>query len=193
MLRLLFLICVKLTGYRMLLKEILTKEKSEIVSAWFDHLVDTYPSDSENFLRNQLNEFSNPIGHTLRNETETLFQLLLDDLNPDETKTSLDRIIRIRAVQDFKPSQALEFFLALKKIIRNRLMEIIAENQMLDQLYSLESDIDRMSLMAFDVYTECREDLLTVRWGELKRRYAKLLEHTGIFIDDSAQEINNKK
>ena len=175
------------------LKELLTKEKSVIISAWFDHLVDTYPSDSEYFLRNQMNEFSNPIGHTLRGETEKLFQLLLGDMNSIEMMASLDKIIRIRAVQDFKPSQAVGFIFSLKKIIRDKLLKAIVEQQMQDQFFAFESDIDKMSLYAFEVYTKCREDLLTVRWGELKRRYAKLLEHTGIFIDDFSQETNNKK
>lgn len=61
---------------------------------------------------------------------------------------ALDAIIRIRAVQDLTPSQAVEFLFLLKPIMRE-----LAPEQ--DQV-RLADRIDRLALMAFDKYMQCR-------------------------------------
>jgi hypothetical protein len=73
---------------------------------------------------------------------------------------ALDALIRIRAVQDLTASQAVGFVFLLKPILR--------ELAPVDD--SLNDRIDRLALMAFDKYMQCREQLADIRVNEGQRR-----------------------
>ena len=81
----------------------------------------------------------------------------------------LDKVIRIRAVQEFSPSQALAFVFSLKEVIREVLGKEIRENHLQDQLLLIEKRIDALALRAFDVYVSCREEVYELRINEVKR------------------------
>ena len=49
-----------------------------------------------------------------------------------------------------------------------------------DDLVDLESRIDRVALLAFEKYTECREKLHEIRNNEIKSRALKLLERVNV-------------
>jgi hypothetical protein len=87
-------------------------------------------------------------------------------MDTDRIATALDAIIRIRAVQDLTASQAVGFVFLLKPI----LLELQPERNpvLLDVL--LNDRIDRLALMAFDKYMQCREQLADIRVNEGRRR-----------------------
>jgi len=93
-------------------------------------------------------------------------------------------MIRIRAVQDFKPSQAVGFVLRLKKIIREELEKNRQEIDTLhDELEVLEERIEDTALQAFDIYTQCRQKLYEIRVNENNRQVARLLKRANLTID----------
>ena len=96
----------------MKLEKLLSQKKSIILKRWWDTILETYPADAKRFLKKQNDRFSNPVGNTISEETENLYGELLDeqDIDPDRISPILDRIIRVRAIQDFSPSQAIAFF-----------------------------------------------------------------------------------
>jgi hypothetical protein len=77
------------------------------------------------------------------------------------TATALDSLVRLRAVQDFRPSEALLFIFDLRGVAA----EVIGS---LPQ--ALESRIDRLALMAFDQYMACRDQIAGLREKELRFR-----------------------
>ena len=85
-------------------------------------------------------------------------------------ESSLERINKIRAVQDFKPSQAVAFVFLLKTALREELGAELYQGGMTQQLLSLESQIDGLVLIAFDNYMRCREKLFEVRCNDIKRQ-----------------------
>src|SRR5512141_760092 len=99
------------------LKQHLIEHKSAIQKKWFDAVVDTYPSETSGFLKKQKAQFANPVGYTLAEGLDGLFEALLRELIPETVKTFLDGIVRIRAIQEFSPSEALAFIFQLKKIV----------------------------------------------------------------------------
>jgi len=102
------------------LEKLLTKKKTAIVQKWFDMVIETYPADSAKFYKSQKDPFANPVGRNTFNALKILFDQLLHEMDHGAIKSSLDPIIRIRAVQDFSPSQATAFIFFLKKIIRDQ-------------------------------------------------------------------------
>lgn len=150
----------------MKLSEILHDKKDKILSTWIDRTLDSYSSPG--FFKKASDHFANPIGANVKDGLAKVFELLLQGADLDDFAAPIDQIIRIRAIQDFSPSQAVVPFLELKWVIR----QVLSENKKnvppdLD-MNSLDCEIDRVALAAFDIYTKCREQLYQVRIKELK-------------------------
>ena len=105
----------------MKLEEILRQKAPAVVKTWIRMTLDTYPTNAKRFLNEQKDPFANPVGHTLSQEMEHIYLELLKGLNPETVSPFLDYMIKIRAVQDFSPSQAVAFIFFLKKAIREEL------------------------------------------------------------------------
>ncbi len=157
------------------LKSLLNQRKVTILGRWFDLIVSSYPSDASRMLKKE-DRFANPLGSTISREIETLFDALLSGADAEQVKPSLDRLLRIKAVQDFAPSEAMAFIFSLKEAIRTHLATELREDGIADSLVLFESRIDALALMGFDVYMKCREAIYQLKTDELKRQTHKLLE-----------------
>ncbi len=164
----------------MKLKKRLNKQKAAIVRKWFDMVVDTYPMDTSRFLKSQKDPFANPVGSATMEGVEGLFHELLDGMDHERIHSLLDPIIRIRAVQNFSPSEAIGFVFFLKKIVRETLKNDISESQGTNELLSFETNIDKIGLMAFDIYMTCRETLFRIQANEEKNRTFSAFERAGL-------------
>lgn len=160
----------------MSLQKLLVENKSAILSRWFDSILDTYPSDTKEFLRTKKNRFDNPVAHRISSGIEGIFSQILDDAQVEDVSPFLDKVIRVRAVQDFPPSQALAFVFDLKRLIRKELGEEIRKDQLSGELWRLEQKIDEMGLLALDIYMKCREEIYELRVNEVKRSVSRLIE-----------------
>ena len=97
-------------------EKFLYEKKSTILKKWLDQILDTYPDDAKRFLKEQKDPFANPVGNTISREIQHLYDEFLKGIDPEKMSPILDRIIRIRAIQDFSPSQAVSFIFILKGI-----------------------------------------------------------------------------
>lgn len=148
------------------LSETLQEKKQQIQTIWVDRTLDSYTSSG--FFKKSLDKIANPTGGNIRDGLSSIVDLLLDGADPEEYSKPLDQVIRIRAVQDFSPSQAVVPFLELKWVIRQVLNDNKKTKHLTQELTELDCQIDRLALVAFDKYMECREQLFQVRIKELK-------------------------
>jgi hypothetical protein len=155
----------------MSLTKLLAQKREEILDAWLASILDTYPADSAAFMKRQPNRFANPVGYTLAQETGVLFDHLLGDGDTDLAASALERINKIRAVQDFSASEAVAFVFFLKGAVRNVLSRELADGRLTAELLALESKIDDMALMAFDGYMQCREKIFQIRCDSIRRQH----------------------
>lgn len=162
------------------LKSLLTEKRAAILRKWFDLILDTYPSDTSSFFKKQKNQFANPVGHTISEGIEGLFDGLLEEADSDRVSPFLDNIIRVRAIQDFTPSEAIGFIFLLKKVIRESLEREIREHQMYDELLRVESGIDELVRSSFDVYMKCREQVYDLKANEVKNMTFRLLQRANL-------------
>ncbi len=98
-------------------------------------------------------------------------------------KTYLDPIIRIRAVQDFTASQATAFVLKLKQILRQCLSDELQDASQLKELLAFESKIDQLSLVAFDVYMECRQKIYEIMANETRNQTFRAFKRAGLIVE----------
>ncbi len=159
------------------LKKLLQERKATIVRKWFNAVAETYPDDTSNFLKKHKAQFTNPVGYTISDGIEHLFDALLQGMLPDKVSSFLDGIIRIRAIQDFAPSEAVAFIFHLKKVIRQELgEEVLAQQGMSEDLRTFEAAIDDLALYAFDLYMNCREKIYELKANEARNMTYRLLQ-----------------
>jgi len=147
----------------MALKNLLLQNQSAILKRWFDLILETYPANTAALMRKEKNRFANPVGVTISREIEALFKGLLENKGSEELAASLIAILKIRSVQDFRPSQAVGFIFPLKKAIAETLKSEIQEETIRDQWLRFQSKIDELALLAFDIYLDCREKICEIR------------------------------
>jgi hypothetical protein len=164
------------------LKDILHQTKPAILKSWFKYIVETYPSDSNVFLKNNKDRFANPVGSTIENGIEVLFDQLLGKADPDRFSEALSSIVKIRAVQDFTASQALDFILLLKRIVREEIAGKFPDGVPEPELAEFESEIDGLLLRAFDIYMECYKTLCDIKTSEVKNSVHMLLRRANMVV-----------
>ncbi len=146
--------------------EALKNKRKQILSTWVDRTLDSYASSG--FFKRSKDKFANPVGVNIREGLSALFDLLLKKAPQEEYLAPLDQVIRIRAVQEFTPAQAVAPILELKWVVKQVLSADKDTRHLLSELDSFDCDIDRAALAAFDMYTACREQLYENRIRELK-------------------------
>ena len=140
------------------LTDLLTQKKSIITDKWLQLVFQSYPPETAIFLRKERDHFDNPVGYRLSEGIKGLFDALVRDLESERVQFFLDEIIRIRAIQEFRPSQALAFIFLLKNVIREECArELRTDKGLAAEVAEFESRLDGVALLGFDDYTQRRE------------------------------------
>ena len=167
------------------LVSILKTKKSTIVKKWFDLVVNSYPPDTASFLKGQKDQFVNPVGHTTKNGLEAVFNEVVSGMDRDTIVSFLDPIIRIRAVQDFTPSQAVGFILDLKNVIREKLKKELKSAPVQAGLVEIDANIDRLCLIGFDIFVTCREAIYQLKVSTERDKIYKAFSRAGLVTEIS--------
>ncbi len=132
-----------------------SEQKRALLEKWLERTLATYPSQTLRFLHGEKDRFRNPVGHTLREGLATLLDELTGEMDPAKIGPALESIVRLRAVQDFTPSQAVGFVYLLREI----LPEELAGGEPRD----VQKRIDETALLAFDLFMKCREEIYEIK------------------------------
>ena len=160
----------------MSLKDLLTKKKTAILEKWLNLILDTYPADGAKAFKRNTDRFTNPVGYTISKEIDTLYEELVHDMDCNKLHASIDNIVRIRAVQDYSPSQAIAFVFLLKKAIRDEVKSEIREDRLFNEYMEFESRIDELALLTFDIHMMCREKIYALKVNEIKNEKGMLIK-----------------
>jgi hypothetical protein len=147
----------------MMMQDLLKENKAAILERWFHLILETYPANTAAMMRKDKNQFTNPVSSTLSREIDVLFKNLCEGSQDEKCQSSLDSILKIRSVQDFSPSKAVEFIFLLKRAIGETLKNEICKESVMDEWMKFQSRIDDLALQAFDIYMECREKICEIR------------------------------
>lgn len=167
----------------MKLLSLLLERKTSLTERWRQRLFESYPPETAIFLKKEKNRFDNPMGHQLSEGLGRILETLVQEMDRDRVLAALDEVIRVRALQNFTPSQALAFIFLLKNVIREELAPELKDGQLSQELREVESRIDGMALLGFDVYTQRREKLYEIRVTEVKQRISGFLRSKGMDVN----------
>lgn len=155
--------------------EIPRKHKKTVADRWVEAVFATYPLETTGFLRTKNDPFTNPVAHMTRQAADSLYDAMIgEEVDPADTKAAVDRFVKLRAVQKFTPGQSMAVFYLMKPILREEVMpEMLARGQISDYL-EMESRLDTLALLAFDIYMSAREILADARIKEIRNQHAQL-------------------
>jgi hypothetical protein len=165
------------------LVSILKKKKTAIVKRWFELFVNSYPPDTASFLKRQKDQFANPVGQTTLKGLEAVFDEIIRGMDHETIISFLDPVIRIRAVQDFTPSKALSFILGLKKVIREKLKKELKSPDVFSGLAEIDSNIDELSLIGFDIFIGCREAIYQLKVNTERNKIYSAFSRAGLITE----------
>jgi hypothetical protein len=132
-----------------------------ILERWVSQTIESYPAQMHSFLRSEDDPFRNPVGNAIKENLGALVRELMGTMDRDAIISSLGAILRLRAVQDLPPTEAVRFIFDLRAIVH----EVTGK---VDQ--TLQSRIDSLALTAFDQFMICREQIAELRIKEIHLR-----------------------
>lgn len=166
-------------------RELLAAHRDGLAQTWFDLVLDTYPEETAKLWRKGGDPFHNPVGRALRRGVEGVLDHLTapagDNLSED-VLTLLDEMVRVRAVQNFAPSQAAGFLFLLKKALRETLWHEVAAGGDWVGLLAVESRIDGLALACLDIYAKCRESINAIKVEEIRKQQHLLLKRARMIV-----------
>jgi len=158
------------------IEDLVNDRRDVVARRWVQEILATYPEDAAALFQREQDPFANPLGHSVREGTHGLLEAIFGNMDADELRKHLDSIIRVRAIQQFPPSEALSFLFSLKPILESVFSEATLDQGLAQGLERIQDRIDQVALMAFDVYTECREEVSKLRINEVKRQVTWVIE-----------------
>lgn len=160
-----------------MLERLLQERKAAILNGWMERILSTYPKDSTRFMSRKGDPFGNPIGSTYQNQTEAIVAQLCGDRDQETMDAALLEMVKVRAVQQFTPSEALGFILALREVLRGVFSdEELADKDLAKGIKGLEAEVERLLFKAFDQFASLRERMMEIRVREIRGQTAKLVE-----------------
>ena len=179
----------------MKLEDLLRERRERILKKWFHFVVKTYPDETAQFLLREKDPFDNPVGSNIIEGIEGVFDQLIGSQRIDMVDPFIERMVKIRAIQDFRPSQAVEFVFALKDIIREVVGDEPGKKEE-RELVSLDRRIDFFALLVFDCYMQSREKVCEIKVNEVKNRVARLLKRANLLEeleeDGAGEDFHHK-
>lgn len=160
----------------MKLKDFLKQHQKGIINRWFDAFLESYPHETYRYFSRTDKQFSNPVGFTVFEELQILYKEIIGDFDKDKVSGSLDKIVKIRAVQDFSPADAVAFLFDLKNIV---IEEATGEGALLNDIADFrefDTIVDKCACMSFDIYMKALEKLYDIRANEIRNRSFRIID-----------------
>ena len=152
-------------------KEVLRAHERELLAGWFEQMMQSYPVEARKYFKKINSDFTNPVGANLYHSLEKLLHTLLSDApDADAVNESVYMILRIKAVQEVLPSQAVSFVPALKQVVEQVCGKALKEAGVSFQEWlDFYSDLDTVALYAVDNYSESRELIYKMRLDQIRQ------------------------
>lgn len=164
----------------MKLVERLRAQRDALLADWLVRIAEAYPKEMRATFGQDRDRFAHPVAATFREGTARLLDALLAEADDDELAIVLDTPIRLRAVQSLKASDAVSFVPDLKRSVRRVLGRAAAAEELRRDLDAFDARIDTATMLAFDAYVACREQLLRLRTASERRMTEQYLRRAGV-------------
>lgn len=166
------------------MQDFFQEHKAALMETWFDALLKNYSPEAARIFKREKDPFANPVGYNIHLGMEEVLDWFSQKEKETDIKVSLDKVVRILAIQDFTPAQAVSFLFILKEITKKRINNYFKSGDLMWKNWlDFDADVDNLMLMAMDIYTECREKLYQIKVDEANKRVYSLLRRANILVE----------
>lgn len=155
--------------------DILRSKKKEAVEKWAEAVFATYPLETSGFLRTKNDPFANPVAHMTRQAADAIYDAVSGcEVEQDTVRAAIERFIKLRAVQKESAGPSMAVFYLMKPVLRQVVLpEMLAYGE-LNAYLEMESRLDTIVLMAFDMYVNARNTVYEARIKEIRTQHSQL-------------------
>jgi len=154
------------------LTDTLLARKEIILEKWIKLILNGYQSEGARFFTENNDPFHNPVGTKTKSESELILSQILGEMDFSELGKSLDKIIKIRAIQEFSASEAVAFLFLLKNVIGEEIILDEYKDVHIIDVLDVYARIDKIMLLAFDIYMNNRERISQIKINEIKKKFS---------------------
>ena len=148
-------------------EDIISARRDAAIQKWTEAVFAMYPFETTGFIRTQRDQFANPVGHATRAATGR-------DVDMEKVHASVAALIRIRAVQDLKPEQAVGVLYLYKSVLRELLLADMLAAGDVQGFLDMGDRVDTLCLMAFNLYLADREQVYAERVAQQRREASQI-------------------
>ncbi|MFP3981154.1 MAG: RsbRD N-terminal domain-containing protein [Desulfobacterales bacterium] len=164
--------------------DIISARRQRWIGKWLDALMQTYPDESARFFKDTKDPFANPVGATMKKGITDLFDVVTAEaFDPEAAHTALEPMIRVRAIQEFTPSQAVSFVTEIKSIVHSDAGSSAQAHPQAEKLRQIADNADRALLAAFDIYVNCKKQVYQLRARQARDSVSQLLIKKGLISE----------
>jgi len=149
-----------------------SEQKKAIYEAWLDRVISSYPDRTARFLATKHDQFANPVGSDMKRVLEALTEAFFSGTDVTDLDPVLDPLIRVRAVQEMKPGEAVSFVLHLRDVVREQFHQTLDHGQIAE----LNAWVEALLLEAFGVYVACRDQMHDIRVQAIRKQSISVIE-----------------
>lgn len=156
-------------------QDIISARRDTAIQKWTNAVYATYPFETTGFIRTQTDQFANPVGYATRKAAAAVYDAVTGrDVDMDEVRAAVAGLIRVRAVQDLKPEQAVGVLFLYKPVLRELfLVDMLAAGDF-DAFLDMGERLDSLALLAFNMYLADREQVYAERVAQQRREGSQI-------------------
>jgi len=156
------------------------ERRAAILGRWQREVLESFPRQSRKLIAAGEDRFANPLGFALRDGVEEVFSFVAGEKPWDAIEPALERLVKLKAVQQTHGQGPLEFLFSLKTIVREACgvgtgggiagepLERAPSD--LEQWLVLEERFDRVIRAGAAAFVQAREKILELQVNEMRNK-----------------------
>ncbi|MFH2036917.1 MAG: RsbRD N-terminal domain-containing protein [Candidatus Zixiibacteriota bacterium] len=170
-----------------MLKELLKQKRAKILAEWIEEAYKSYPAETVKIFGKSGDPFQNPVGFTISDALNQMYDSIIKE-EMELTIPTLEKMIRIRSIQDFSPSQAVSFVFSLREIVHKNFKSENKDNNLTNELIEFNKEIDKLALIIFDSYMTSREKINELKINQAKIGSLKIADRVNKRLEEQANK-----
>ena len=151
---------------------LIARRQAAIAEGWLGLVGKTHLANWSGMPSRSRDDFADPAFCLMRKCIEAMVEALDSGVVQEKLAPSMEGFLKLLALQEFSPSQAIQFVFAVRPLLRR---ELSLEPNSPESL-ALDDRVDDIALIAMDIYSRCREKVYEARYNQLKKLHYVMVE-----------------
>ena len=162
------------------LAKLLATRRDAVVEAWWEKVLELYDERARNLLRRNEDPFTNPLRSTFVSAMERIVDCMAAGQDIDTARDAIREVVKLRAIQDVSPGEALDSFLVFRKALKEVAKD--SWDEVADEAVGAQ---DALVRLAADEYLGAQKLILDIKYRERVRRFHLIVRRASLTAPQS--------